>query len=141
MKVEAANKLDIQSIQPPKNKDGPAAPQQVKPKEPERVRGKGLTINDLLRNDKSQSNLAEQKETKDIPAETLEHIIEEANTTLKQYQNKHLSFFIDEESGKQGVKIIDMKTKEVIKQIPPEEMLELAARLKERIGAIIDELI
>ncbi len=143
MKVETANKIDIQTIQPPRNKDGPAAPEQIKPKELEKISGKKLNLNELLRKEinQSSSNVNDQRQAKEIPAEKLEQVIEEANETLEKYQNKHLSFFIDEESGKQGVRIIDVKTKEVIKQIPPEEMVELAARLKERIGAIIDEII
>lgn len=40
-----------------------------------------------------------------------------------------IDFSIDEKSGEMVVKIIDRATEEVIRQIPPEEMLEIARAL------------
>ena len=42
-----------------------------------------------------------------------------------------LRFETDENTGKTVVRVIDTKTDEVIRQIPPQEMLELASRLEE----------
>jgi len=38
------------------------------------------------------------------------------------------------------IKVLDSKTKEVIKQIPPEALLELAESLKQIGGALVDEV-
>jgi flagellar protein FlaG len=35
--------------------------------------------------------------------------------------------------------IIDIKTEEVIKEMPPEEMLDLAAKIHKMVGLILDE--
>lgn len=43
-----------------------------------------------------------------------------------QTVNRDLSFSVDELSGKTVIKVIDAETKEVIRQIPPEEILALA---------------
>ncbi|RME00149.1 MAG: flagellar protein FlaG [Calditrichaeota bacterium] len=69
----------------------------------------------------------------------IKNLVDATNKTLKEAYDKELSFFVDEKTGKQGVRIIDIKTQKVIKQIPPEELLKLAARLREQIGALVDE--
>ena len=37
------------------------------------------------------------------------------------------------------VQVIDVNTEEVIKELPPEEMLDLKARIHEMVGILIDE--
>jgi len=37
------------------------------------------------------------------------------------------------------VQIVDLKTQEVIKELPPEEMLDLEAKIHEMVGLLIDE--
>ncbi len=54
--------------------------------------------------------------------------------------NKEFSFFYDKASGRSGVKVIDRRTHEVLKQIPPEQILKTAARIREMIGALLDEM-
>jgi len=49
-------------------------------------------------------------------------------------QGRDLSFSIHEKTGEVVVQIIDRASKEVIKQIPAEEMLRLAERLQELEG-------
>ncbi|QDX81330.1 hypothetical protein B9N43_08795 [Denitratisoma sp. DHT3] len=48
-----------------------------------------------------------------------------------------LSFSIDDESGKTIVKVSDAQTGEMIRQIPSEEMLELARSLDKLQGALL----
>lgn len=53
-------------------------------------------------------------------------------------QGRTLNFSVDEESGKPVVKVIDFETKEVIRQIPSEEVLTMAKaikRLQEDLGS------
>ena len=52
---------------------------------------------------------------------------------LRQYvQNlqRTLQFSVDEESGQTVVRVVDSETKEVIRQIPAEELLRIAHRLQ-----------
>jgi len=39
------------------------------------------------------------------------------------------------------VKVVDLNTDEVIKELPPEEMLDLQARIHEMVGILIDETV
>ena len=43
-----------------------------------------------------------------------------------QQARRDLEFTLDEKSGRQVIKVIDSQTKEVIRQIPPEELLAIA---------------
>lgn len=56
--------------------------------------------------------------------------VEHLNTNI-QSLNRNLEFSIDEGSGAMVVKVVDADTKEVIRQIPREEVLALAQHLKE----------
>ncbi len=64
--------------------------------------------------------------------------VSEINNFLDS-MNKSLSFFIDDDSGRYGVKVIDKETKEVIKQIPPKEVLDMSSKIKEMLGSLIDK--
>ena len=48
--------------------------------------------------------------------------------------------FENNESGSLVVKVVDRQTNEVIRQIPPEELLELSKHLKELSGNLVDTL-
>lgn len=50
-----------------------------------------------------------------------------------------LSFTFHRETKSLIVKVIDPDTNKVIREIPPEELLELAARIQEMIGILFDK--
>lgn len=50
-----------------------------------------------------------------------------------------IEFSIDEDSGKTVVKVVDKETDEVIRQIPSEEMLELAKALDKLQGILLKQ--
>lgn len=56
-----------------------------------------------------------------------------------QIVNKMLRFELHEGSGRMMVQVIDSSTQEVIKEIPPEAVLEAVARVREIIGLLLDE--
>lgn len=51
-----------------------------------------------------------------------------------------ISFEMNEELGRVIAKIVDRTTGEVIREIPPKEMQEVAARLHEAAGRLLDAL-
>jgi len=53
------------------------------------------------------------------------------NTSLRSLQKTNLQFSIDDKSGEPVVKVMDVEKEEVIRQIPPEEVLALVAFFKE----------
>lgn len=79
--------------------------------------------------------LAEEErgaEGRSIPLspDELEESVSSANK-LMEYLNRQINFTIDDKIDRVVVKIIDGETKEVIRQIPPEEMVALMRRLKD----------
>jgi flagellar protein FlaG len=71
----------------------------------------------------------EQKEKK--ASEDLDQVVQKMNTYVQNIQ-RDLQFSVDEESGRNVVKVIDSKSKEVIRQIPSEEVLALARQWAEQ---------
>ncbi|MEZ9539778.1 flagellar protein FlaG [Shewanella sp. 10N.286.51.B8] len=67
-------------------------------------------------------------ETAKTDAEQLQHAVDDINQQLSLMQ-KGLAFNIDEESGEAVVKVIDVKTGDLIRQIPNEEALKMASKL------------
>jgi flagellar protein FlaG len=55
----------------------------------------------------------------------LQATVLEINQEMRLLQ-RHLSFSVDEDSGRTVVKVIDTKTEEVIRQIPAEHVLSIA---------------
>jgi flagellar protein FlaG len=55
--------------------------------------------------------------------------------------NRRLKFSVNQELNKVIVKVIDGSTDEVIKEIPPEEIQRLQARIRDAIGLLFDEKI
>ena len=62
---------------------------------------------------------------------------------MKELNKKSTSvtaeFGIHEETNRITIKMVDKKTKEVIKELPPEKMLDMIARVWEYAGLIVDE--
>lgn len=55
--------------------------------------------------------------------------------------NFQLNFSFHKETERLVVQVIDPATSKVIRQIPPEELLDLAVKLQEMIGFLIDQRI
>lgn len=58
---------------------------------------------------------------------------------LSQQIDRNLLFHVDEGTGKTVVTVLDKETEEVIRQIPSEELLSVAQRLKEG-GGLLEDL-
>lgn len=52
-----------------------------------------------------------------------------------------LRFSIHKDSGRVAVKVVNNKTQEVVREIPPEKILRLAANMKDITGIIVDKAI
>lgn len=68
--------------------------------------------------------------TEPATREELEQAISEIASAVQNAQ-RNLNFSVDESSGRTIVKVIDSQTDEVIRQIPSEEALALARRMRE----------
>ena len=98
------------------------------------------TINDNASNDanvvasvqKADSN---QKQT--LSKEDMDAVVKELNKAM-EIVGTSLSFSIDQATRELVVKVTDVKTKEVIRQIPSAEMLRVSQRIAELLGVLYD---
>lgn len=78
----------------------------------------------------------------DVPIDRnkLEEAVKSANDVMEAI-DRGFRFSIHEGTNRTMVKIIDRRDKEVIKELPPEKMLDLVAKIWETVGLVIDEKI
>jgi flagellar protein FlaG len=55
--------------------------------------------------------------------------------------SRSLQFQVDEDSGRDVIKILDKTSGDVIKQYPSEEVLSLVSKLSESAGILIDQTV
>lgn len=75
---------------------------------------------------------------KKLDSDVLAKIAEEINEDFRIF-NTIISFSVDDATGNTVIKILDRDSGKVIREIPPSELLKLAANLAEIIGRIVDE--
>lgn len=81
----------------------------------------------------------DQKERQDNIKE-VEKAIDLFNETMRSY-NTELQFTLHKDSGEYMVKIINTKDHTVIREIPPERVLDLVAYFKKMLGLLVDKFI
>ncbi|MDN5498452.1 MAG: flagellar protein FlaG [Shewanella sp.] len=86
--------------------------------------------------DDSVRSVEQVNQTAQVDAEELQQAVKEIAASMNLMQ-KGLAFNIDEDSGKQVVKVIDEQTGDLIRQIPNEEALEIAKKLSEVAGLLM----
>ncbi|MFA9461488.1 flagellar protein FlaG [Thiohalorhabdus methylotrophus] len=73
-----------------------------------------------------------------LDEESLKEVQKRINEALDKLRF-NLNFSIDREVDELVVKVVDPDTREVVREIPPEEMRELAKRMEEVTGILLDE--
>ena len=84
----------------------------------------------------SQAQLAAQKQNEKNMQ--LKKAVDDINKRAVDDQSEAV-FGIHEKTNRITIKIIDKKTKEVIKEFPPEKTLDMIAKVWERAGLMVDE--
>ena len=96
------------------------------------------------RNDNSDRKPESLREKQEYSEQELEDEVRESVKDVNEIVDKikeGLSFQIHEDTDQMMVKVVDLNTDEVIKELPPEEMLDLEARIHEMVGILIDETV
>jgi flagellar protein FlaG len=83
--------------------------------------------------ERANSSQAEEKK----PEDALSALLKEDNFNI----NFELSFHIHKETNQLIVQVLDPKTNEVIREIPPEELLLLAKKIHQLVGLLFDKKI
>lgn len=85
---------------------------------------------------KASADAAATQTSEPSKAAVLSETVEFANTMAALFNTK-LSFNFDERIGQVVIKVREGDTDEVIRQIPPEHMVELAANFKNQLRGLI----
>lgn len=73
-----------------------------------------------------------------LSRDALKKVANQINDFLRS-SSSNLQFSVDEDSSKVVVRIVDSQTKELIRQIPSEEMLAISKSLDQMIGLLIKQ--
>ncbi len=76
----------------------------------------------------AQTNAADPTQIKDAVSKLNDYV---------QSVQRNLSFSVDKDSGETVIKVYDAQTKEVIRQIPPDETLRLAASIDQQLTHLL----
>ena len=79
-----------------------------------------------------------EQELKNLSKDELESLFKRMKEKF-DYMNKYLKIEIDKDLHEPIIKIIDKKTNEVVRQIPPEHLLELAKKIDELVGLLFSK--
>ena len=89
---------------------------------------------------KDQQGAAQQQEEKKKQQAANNDSIKKALDELSKMQGSYSTQFgIHEKTNRITVKIVDKKTKEVVKELPPEKTLDMIAKVWEYAGLIVDD--
>lgn len=104
---------------------------------------KSLKVTDIIARQQTEESKDEEKPAEQVTPKQLGEAVERINQFVNA-EMRTLNFSVDENSGKAVVKVIDFETKDVIRQIPGDEVLRMASaikRLQEDLGSATGLLI
>ncbi len=81
---------------------------------------------------------AREEERESMDEKSVSFMTQELNELMSKI-NCNLEFQYHKEVNMMSVKMLDKKTHEVIKEVPPEEMLDQMAKAREWLGAFLDK--
>ena len=103
-------------------------------------------IQPVRKADKSSAPKLDQQKTSNqtpdrggqVDQETAQELVGEVQSYLENL-NIELNFKVDDQSGEFVVQVLNPESGEIIRQIPPEDLLELRGKLKELRGILFDK--
>ena len=82
---------------------------------------------------------SDQDTTQGISFDALKEAAGNLQSTLNLIHNVDLQFSVHDSSGRVMITVKDVTTGQVIREVPPSEILNIAAKMDEMIGLIFDE--
>ena len=73
-----------------------------------------------------------------LTKENIDDVVDTLNSAAKSI-NQRVRFSFDEKTDRVIIKFINGDTNEVLREIPPKEMIRLLERMHELIGMVVDE--
>ena len=144
--IGAAEQVKMGSI---KNQDKSMQPENINdsPKNNQVIIDtKNMKVDDIdsifEKDDDTQSQIEDENdfhlEPGTLDEDTVSLMTEQLNELMEKI-NCNLEFKYNKEVNLMTIKMIDKKTQEVIKEVPPEEMIENMIKAKDWLGAFIDK--
>ena len=131
----------VDPVKPVSESNGSAVGQQEKKQAEETQQTRGVNspavVTDI--NELDAAIEAAQK-PEEITEETVSSMTDQLNELMSKI-NCDLQFSYNKEVDMMSVKMMDKKTGEVIKEYPPEELIESMVKAKEWIGAFLDRIV
>ena len=135
MKSGAAASYQGSAAASTKTLDAAVQPEASTQAGPSQTADKKPTVqNFFTEKDQEDKDLSEEKDAKQ--GTQLKKAVNDLN---KQMKNSEAIFGIHDKTNRVTIKIIDKTTKEVIKEYPPEETLDMIAKVWEIAGILVDE--
>lgn len=88
--------------------------------------------------DNSKVLIKDEKKDKTVSDEILKSAIKNVNTKM-EYVGTRCEYSYHEVTNRVSIKVIDTDTEEIIREIPPEETLEMVQKMLELAGILVDE--
>lgn len=106
----------------------------------EQVRNVPPRNSEAAASQEAKTNRPEAK-TGTLPAtnDDIKSAVSKVSSFLEQQAATDLSFSVDDETNIRVIKVVDRSTKEVIRQIPSEEMLQMAQALDKLQGLLLKQ--
>lgn len=100
-----------------------------------------MITNPIPNNTVRTSNISEMTDESGHPTKEAFQVAVNKLNEFMEYTNKSSKFIFHEGLGKYYVEVVDAKTEEVIKEIPPKELLDAYYKMQKMIGNIVDQTI
>ena len=78
------------------------------------------------------------EKTASMSKKNVSQAVESMQEIVKVF-NTRLSFKVDDATGKVVIKVVDNETGDVIRQIPPQEILETISKIRDVVGLLFDK--
>lgn len=119
------------------------ATRQTEPREPIRTVERAAPLAQsqaaVATNTKQSKEAIAANASKEPSAQQLDQAVKKVREQVQIKAPNELVFSIDQESGRAIVSIIDQKTGETIRQVPPKEMLEISQSIEKMQGLLLRE--
>lgn len=105
---------------------------------PDVVRSQPVVKSDLKQKPPEQNRVSAPLGQQAITESTIENQIDSMNDLLSTTPTS-IKFNMHKDLDRIYVQVVDQQTKEVVKEIPPEEFLDMVASMLKNAGLIVDE--
>ncbi|MFT6195027.1 MAG: flagellar protein FlaG [Cognaticolwellia sp.] len=103
----------------------------------ENLQKNATTIGTSLAEEQKSVSTSETNKAEKMTSEQLNKVAQQLQDFMGE-MNRSLEFIVDEDSGRDVIKVLDKDTGDLIKQYPSEEVLSIISKLSNASGSLID---